>query len=287
MMDRAALVEESAFMAAMLEVSAPKPGNVSPSHSHGKTRFEHFIASSAAIAPVMGKIAGGDYFLGQGMFHAINRSMSVQHGGNVHLGVVLLFGPVASAAGSSESMDAAGLRRELTEVLRSSTYKDAVYTYNAMKHASASGIPQEALSDDSLKEIIGEHTSLLEWMKRGSENSSVAREYATDYELTFELVLPTIKDMLKKGSGIMTAIVHSYIVLLSMYPDTHIASVHGEKEATELRDFVKDALKGGGNPEKLEEIRKFIEEKGYNPGASADLVATALFIGILSGEISV
>jgi triphosphoribosyl-dephospho-CoA synthetase len=76
-------------------------------------------------------------------------------------------------------------------------------------------------------------------------------------------------------------------VLLSRLPDTHIAGIYGEKTAVELRDFVKNKLAGGGNPEKLREIREFIEERGYNPGASADIVASALFIGLVSGEISV
>ncbi len=287
MMDRGDLVAEKAVMAALLEAAAPKPGNVSPSHRHGNTGFEHFIASSSAIGPVMRRIATGEYSLGQGMFHALNRSMSVQHGGNVHLGVVLLFGPIASAAGSAESLDVAGLRREIGEVLRSATYEDAVYAYNTMKQANASDIPENALNESSLKEIIEDRTPLMEWMRKGAENSMVAREYVTDYELSFEVALPAMKGILEGGSGILTAAVHSYIVMLSKYPDTHIASIYGEKAAEELRDFVVNALKDGGSPEKLEEIRRYIEGKGYNPGATADIVASALFIGLLSGEISV
>ncbi len=285
MIDRADYVSEKAVAAAVLEASAPKPGNVSPYHSHGKTRFEHFVASSSAIGPVMRKIASGDYSLGQGVFHAVNRSMNVQKGGNVHLGVILLFGPIASAAGSAPSLELSSLRRELAEVLRDATYEDTVYTYNAMKHSDASDIPKAALDESALKEIIDMKLPLLEWMDKGAEHSAIAREYASSYAASFEIALPAMKEMYEK-TDLLSAIVHSYIVLLTKYPDTHIASVHGKDAAEELKTFVVETLKGGGSPEKLEKIRKFIEEKGYNPGATADIVASALFIGLLSGEIS-
>lgn len=287
MIDRADLVAESAVMAAVLEASAPKPGNVSPAHPHGKTRYEHFLASSSALGPVVRKIATGDYSLGQGMFHGVNRSLTVQKGGNVHLGIMLLFGPISSAAGSADFLDAASLRREIGDVMKAATYEETVYVYNAIKHAEASGIPDKAMEESSLKEIIDRKLPLLDWMKRGADKSLVAGEYATDYEKSFEVTLPAIKSMLENGADILTAIVHSYIVLLSRFPDTHIAGIYGEKTAVELRDFVKNKLAGGGNPEKLREIREFIEERGYNPGASADIVASALFIGLVSGEISV
>ncbi len=286
MIDRPDYVAEKAVMAALLEASARKPGNVSPYHSSGKTSFEHFVASSAAIGPVMRRIAIGEYLLGQGIFHAVNRSMSVQRGGNVHLGVILLFGPIARAAGSAEYIDLPSLRKEIGEVLRSATYEDAVYTYNAMKHADASGIPEGATDESALKEIIDGHVPLLEWMKKGADKSAVAHEYASDYNLSFEVALPAMKSVLDSGTDILTAIIHSYIVLLSKYPDTHIAAIYGQKEAEELSSFVQKTLEGGGNPEKLGKISKFIEEKGYNPGASADIVASALFIGLLSGDIT-
>jgi triphosphoribosyl-dephospho-CoA synthase len=285
MIERADYVAEKAVMAAVLEASAPKPGNVSPSHSHGKAKYVHFVASASALGPIMKKIASGDFALGQGMFHAVNRSLSVQRGGNVHLGVILLFGPIASAAGSAESLELSSLRRELNEVLRDASYEDAVYTYNAMKHADASGIPESALKEDSLKEIIDRKLPLLEWMEKGAEHSAVAKEYSTSYERSFEVALPAMKSMYEK-SGILTGIVHSYIVMLSKYPDTHIAAIHGNETAKGLRDFVAETLKGGGTPEKLELIREYIEEKEYNPGATADIVASALFIGLLSGELS-
>ena len=286
MIDRADLVAEKSVLAAVLEASARKPGNVSPYHSHGKSRFEHFLASSAALGPIMSRIATGDYSLGQGIFHAVNRSLTVQKGGNVHLGVILLFGPIASAAGSAESLDLASLRKEIGEVIDEATYEDTVYVYNAMKHAEANDVPSEALQESELKEIIDRGLPLREWMEKGREKSAVAMEYATGYEKSFEVALPAMKGVLEGGADILTSIIHSYIVLLSKYPDTHIAAIHGKEEAEGLMRFVQSTLEGGGNPEKLGRITRYIEERGYNPGASADIVASAIFIGLLSGEIS-
>ena len=40
-------------LACLLEVSAPKPGNVSPEHHFHDTRYEDFLASAVAIGPAL------------------------------------------------------------------------------------------------------------------------------------------------------------------------------------------------------------------------------------------
>ena len=44
----------AAQLACLLEVSAPKPGNVSPGLHFHDTRYEDFLASAVAIGPAMG-----------------------------------------------------------------------------------------------------------------------------------------------------------------------------------------------------------------------------------------
>ena len=46
-------VAVAAQFACLLEVSAPKPGNVSPALHFHDTRYEDFLASAAAIGPAM------------------------------------------------------------------------------------------------------------------------------------------------------------------------------------------------------------------------------------------
>ena len=46
-------VSAAAQLACLLEVSAPKPGNVSPGLHFHDTRYEDFLASAVAIGPAM------------------------------------------------------------------------------------------------------------------------------------------------------------------------------------------------------------------------------------------
>ena len=284
MISREELVEQSAFMAAMLEASAPKPGNVSPFYSKGKTRFEHFIASASAIAPVMGRIATGEFSLGQGIFHAVNRSMSVQKGGNVHLGVILLFAPISSAAGVSESLDLASLRREIADVIASADHHDTVYVFNAIKYAEPSGVPKKPFTKKGLEQIIGGKKSLKEWMKEGEGHNLIAREYVKDFEISFETALPALLNTYREGHNIFRSIVTSFITVLSRYEDSLILGKFGKEAAEDVRNRAKKVLRNL-NGESLRDFDTHLREKGMNPGTSADIVASALYMGIVSGEI--
>ena len=284
MISREELVEQSAFMAAMLEASAPKPGNVSPFHSKGKTRFEHFIASASAIAPVMRRIATGEFSLGQGIFHAVNRSMSAQKGGNVHLGVILLFAPISSAVGVSDSLDLASLRREIKDVLDSAGYEDTVYVFNAIKYANPSGVPKGPFTEDALKHIIAEERGLREWMREGEGHNLIAREYARDYEISFESALPALLNSYREGHDIFQSIVTSFLTVLSRYDDSLILGKFGKETSQDVRNRAKEVLKDM-NEESLRDFDEHLRKKGINPGTSADIVASALYLGIVSGEI--
>ena len=46
-------VAAAAQLACLLEVSAPKPGNVSPGRDFHDTRYEDFLASAVAIGPAL------------------------------------------------------------------------------------------------------------------------------------------------------------------------------------------------------------------------------------------
>src|SRR5712691_10465143 len=54
---QAADVAAAAQLACLLEVSAPKPGNVSPGRHFADSRFEDFLASAVAIGPALVGVA--------------------------------------------------------------------------------------------------------------------------------------------------------------------------------------------------------------------------------------
>src|SRR5687768_3635505 len=91
-------IAPAAQLACLLEVSAPKPGNVSPGRHFADTRYEDFLASAAAIgAPLAG---AGTRPLGTTIRLAIEATARWTRS-NTNLGIVLLLAPLARAAAES------------------------------------------------------------------------------------------------------------------------------------------------------------------------------------------
>lgn len=105
-------IMRSAQLAAALEVSGwPKPGNVHRIVDLVGTRFEHFIAGAIALGPSvreaalqgvkvsLGKLQMSDIEVGRYIKEAVSEVKRWHRGGNTHLGISLLFIPLAAAAG--------------------------------------------------------------------------------------------------------------------------------------------------------------------------------------------
>jgi triphosphoribosyl-dephospho-CoA synthase len=97
--------------AILFEVTANKPGNVNLTVGFEGTRVEHFLASAVAasasleraatqgIAVAEGKLGVGEAGVGQLMENCVADIAAWQTGGNTLLGTVMLFVPLAVAAG--------------------------------------------------------------------------------------------------------------------------------------------------------------------------------------------
>jgi triphosphoribosyl-dephospho-CoA synthetase len=88
-------IAAAAQLACLLEVTAPKPGNVSPGRGFDDLAYEHFLASAAAIG---GPLSGaGTRPLGATVRLAIEATARWTSS-NTNLGIVLLLAPLARAA---------------------------------------------------------------------------------------------------------------------------------------------------------------------------------------------
>src|ERR1700730_14926778 len=88
-------VAAAAQLACLLEVSAPKPGNVSPGRRFVDLGYEHFLASAAAIGAPLA--SAGTRPVGATVRAAIEATMRWT-ASNTNLGIVLLLAPLARAA---------------------------------------------------------------------------------------------------------------------------------------------------------------------------------------------
>lgn len=304
-------VSRCASLAALMEVSAyPKPGNVHRTRDLPGTRFEHFLAGGVAIGPEMRELAlrGRDAFsgalgwdqisVGRSVLNAVVDSLEWQRGGNVNLGVVLLFAPIAAAAGAtlheSQSIDVMVLRENLGKVVRATVPDDTVDIYKAINIAMS----PETLGDvgeldvtdgGSRGRIKDEGISPLEVFERCAERDSICREWVTGFQMTFEVGYPKLKSSLDEGS-VNDAIINTFMHILSQYPDSLITRKSGAAQAAEVSKKAGTILEAGGastvEGKRLlwaldEELHA--AEGGLNPGTTADLTAAAIFVSLLEG----
>jgi triphosphoribosyl-dephospho-CoA synthase len=221
-----------------------------------------------------------------------------QRGGNTLLGTIMLFAPLAVAAGMTSTdakciLDLSVLRKNLDLVVEASTAQDAVAVYEAIDIAKPSGLngaPDLNVKDKNSKtRLIKENVTLYQVFKIASAYDDICSEWINNFPITFELAYPYLKNEMKK-TDLNTAIVNSFLKILSKHPDTFISRKVGLEKAKEVSAGAKEILDLGGvesskGKECLVAFDKKLRKAGndYNPGTTADITAAALALTTLSG----
>ena len=214
-----------------------------------------------------------------------------QKGGNTILGTVMLFVPIAVAAGMTPTkedyvFDFSDLRKNIDLVVKSTSAWDSVHLYEAVDIANPSGLgdaPDLDVTDPASKErLLKENVSLFEVFKIASAYDDICYEWVNNYPITFDLAYPYLMTQLK-SKPLNTAVVHTFLKILSERPDTFIARKVGKEKAQEVSAEAKAVLELGGletakGKKSLAEFDKKLRIKGNscNPGTTADLTAAAL-----------
>ncbi|MFQ5889776.1 MAG: triphosphoribosyl-dephospho-CoA synthase [Gemmatimonadota bacterium] len=263
-----------AQIACLLEASAPKPGNVTQAAGFPDARFEHYLASAAAIGPAMAE--AGERGVGatiRAAHDAVRRWVSA----NTNLGIILLLAPLAKAAAGGRKP----LRDSLRQLLRRLNVDDAVEAYHAIRAAAPGGLDTVAEQD-----IRGTPTiSLREAMALAADRDSIASEYVSDFEITFERCAPALREARCTGLGWPDAVVQAYLRVLADIPDTLIARKFGRAEAEEVSRAARAAVERGGilteeGRALVAALDRELRREGHarNPGTTADLIAAGLFV---------
>jgi len=276
----AAQVAAAAQLACLLEVSAPKPGNVSPFAGFRDASYEDFLASAAAIGPAL--TAAGERPLGATIRAAVEATARWVPS-NTNLGLVLLLAPLARAA---LTPGGASLRDRLAATLAATTVADARDTYAAIRLGAPGGLGRAPDQD-----VAGTPTaSLRDVMAMAVERDAIAREYASDFRTTFELGAPALRAALADRLPWRDAVVETYLTLLAAAPDTHIARKLGLPAAVTVQQRGRSVLDAGGvrtapGREAIAALDGELRDEAntLNPGATADLTGAAIYLVLLEG----
>jgi triphosphoribosyl-dephospho-CoA synthase len=282
---RAADVAAAAQLACLLEVSAPKPGNVSPGRHFADARYEEFLASAVAIGePLAG---AGTQSVGATVRLAVEATSRWTRS-NTNIGIVLLLAPLARAALLEKGVGRLNpfFRGAVRRVLAATTIEDARDVYAAIRCASPGGLGRVESQD-----VADEPTMpLLDVMRLAADRDGIAREYATAFDVTFDRAAPALVRARHDGLSWDDAIVETFLTLLAASPDTHVSRRGGADLAIEVSRRARAVVEKGGT--RSEAGRRAIGELDLalrddrnlaNPGTTADLTAAAIFLVLLGG----
>ncbi len=308
--DKALLVSKCLELGILLEASVHKPGNISVVTDFENTRYEHFLASSVAVAPHFehaarrgivisrGEASAADAGVGRIIRDCVADISVWQNGGNTLLGAVILLSPIAIAAGMTDldekGFDIARVRENLKIVAESSTPQDAVDVYEAIAIAKPSGLgeaPDLDVNDPkSASRILKEGVSLFEVFKIAEKYDRICSEWVNNYPITFSLAYPHLSEQIRSGEELRTAVLHTFLKVLAKYPDTFIARKAGLQKAEEVSGTAKEVLELGGlktvaGRRSLNRFDRELREASnlLNPGTTADIVAAGLSLLVLGG----
>jgi triphosphoribosyl-dephospho-CoA synthase len=171
-------------------------------------------------------------------------------------------------------------------VLGALTLDDARAAYAAIRLAAPGGLDHPVEHDVRAAPAV----TLREAMAAAAHRDTIAAEYATGYEVTFELGLPSLVSALDDGLAPRAATVELYLGLLAAVPDTLVARKRGRAAAERVSAGAASVLAAGGvrgdaGQAALRAFDASLRRDGnaLNPGTTADVVTAVLFVAVLEG----
>ena len=278
-------IRHASEMACLLEASAEKPGNVTPTHAFHDMCYEDFLHSAVAIGPEIAQ--AGTRGVGQTILAAIQATKRWVRP-NTNLGIVLLLAPLARAALQYPSgvLTSKILRAQLHRVLNELTVDDARAAYAAIRLAVPGGMNEPVEAHDVRTEVPT--VTLHAAMALAAQRDSIASEYVTDYAIVFERCLPAYQAALAQGLSEPAAVLQTYLQTLAVVPDTLIARKADWSAAESVSAQAAAIVANGGVTTDsgrlaIAQFDTYLRANGnrLNPGTTADLMTATLFVAQL------
>ena len=271
-------IGQCATLACLLEVTAPKVGNVHRGADFENLTFMDFAVSAVAIGPAMECARANG--AGPSILEAIQATRQLVDT-NTNLGMVLLIAPLAAVPRDEPLITGVG------NILRNLTPDDSRLVYEAIRLAQPGGMGKVEEMDVATEAP----PDLLVAMAAAAERDLVAQQYVTDFALVLSKVAPWLTESASKWS-LTDTIIHTHLRLLAEYPDSLIARKCGLETAREVNTYAAAVL-AAGTPgedpyhEAAADLDFFLRSDGHrrNPGTTADLIATGLFALLRDGKL--
>lgn len=266
---------QMATLACLLEVSAPKPGNVHRGADFEDLTFYDFQTSAVAIGPVFDQAE--KYRVG-GIVLAALQATQAAVSTNTNLGLTLLMAPLAKTT----AFDKVAMQIVLNDL----NAEDAQDVYQAIALAGAGGLGQV----ESMDVAAAAPESLLEAMHAAEDRDLIAAQYGNGFVDLFSDAVGPLREKLAVGTILTEAIVETHVQFMSRHPDSLIARKCGVEIAEEAARRAHVVVDAGAQDldlyvRELSELDFWLRSDGHrrNPGTTADFMGAAIFVGLIEG----
>ena len=261
-------------LACLLEVTAPKPGNVHRGADFDDLTFTDFLVSGVMIGPILAE--GGQTGVGHAILKAVQATRDAI-GTNSNLGMILLLAPLAAVPLEQS------IREGVQAVLQRLKPDDATSIWQAISTARPGGLGRAEQHD-----VAGPPPeSILEAMQLAADRDLVAAQYANGFAHVLDYVVPWLCEERQRLTSLMDAIVRTQVRLIAQFPDTLIARKAGVEVAARASMLAQQVLDAAQSSEQayheaLGDFDFWLRSAGRkrNPGTTADLIAAGLFVAL-------
>ena len=271
---------QCATLACLLEVTAPKPGNVHRGADFEDLTYVDFLLSASVIGPIFENAQSQR--VGETVLRAVQATRSAVRT-NTNLGTLLLLAPLARAPRD------VSIRVGVSAVLADLDSRDAHLVYEAIRHAQAGGlgtVEQADVADTPPDDLLGA-------MRLAAERDLVARQYVSGFSEIFDHIVPDLSAGAQQRWSLSDTIVWTQIRQLRRQPDSLIARKCGIETARQASHRAEAVLTTGGPGDEeyqraLADLDFWLRSDGHrrNPGATADLLAAGLFVCLREGILN-
>jgi triphosphoribosyl-dephospho-CoA synthase len=265
-----------------LEVTASKPGNVHRGADFEDVTLGDFLSSGIALGSAIDAQppSGG---AGSMILSAIERTSLVTRT-NTNLGMVLLICPLAKLVQRAESITPQSIAAQIDAI----TGAESQAVYQAIAKARAGGMSQVERHDVNTEGAAPER--IMDAMEIAKERDMVAKQYCCGYTDVIEFVLPGIEEGLLRFGKISHGIVWAHVKTMARFPDSLISRKLGDAAARKASAMAAQCLEQLTNADddnfwrSVGDLDFWLRSDGHrrNPGTTADLIAAALYVGLVN-----
>ena len=264
-----------AATACRLEASAPKPGNVHPGAAFPDLDHHDLVSAGLAIAPLLDAAPGVP--LGATILGCVRASRRVTRS-NANLGIILALAPMAATPGPHGPIDPAAVSATLARL----TAADAAAVWEAIRAAAPGGLGRRDRHDLAAPPP----DDLLDAMRTAAGHDQIARLWADGYGPLRDGLVADLAGERARGMSLDDAIVRAFLRQLAREPDSLIVRRHGADVAARVSAGAAGVLASADWRGAAKQLDTHLRgPTRINPGTTADLVATALYILLWEGRL--